>query len=56
MNAAVAKPIPQVLVYSSRCVDPDQTRAAAQGPFCHDDSATIGAIEVKQLNCCVASC
>jgi len=33
MNAAIAKPIPHVLVYSSGGVDPDQTRAAAQGRF-----------------------
>jgi len=33
MNAAVAKPIPYVLVYSSGGVDPDQIRAAEQGQF-----------------------
>jgi hypothetical protein len=33
MNAAVAKPIPYVLVYSSGGIDPDQTRAAAPGLF-----------------------
>jgi hypothetical protein len=34
MNAAVAKPIPYVLVYSNGGIDPDQTRAAARGHFC----------------------
>jgi hypothetical protein len=33
MNAAIAKPIPYVLVYSGGGVDPDQTRAAARGRF-----------------------
>jgi hypothetical protein len=31
MNASLAKPIPQLLVYSAAFVDPDQKPAATQG-------------------------
>jgi hypothetical protein len=31
MNASLAKPIPQLLVYSAAVVDPDQKPAIARG-------------------------
>jgi hypothetical protein len=54
MNAALAKPIPRVLVYSSQGLDRDQTLTASPRSFTWVGRATIHHIDVERLDCCVA--